>query len=44
MRPRIAVLNLGVADLVRSRSFYEGMGWVPRPESSEKAVFFELTD
>jgi predicted lactoylglutathione lyase len=42
MKPRIAVLNLGVADLARSRAFYEGMGWVARPESSERAVFFEL--
>ena len=42
MKPRIAVLNLGVANIARSRAFYEGMGWVARPESSERAVFFEL--
>jgi hypothetical protein len=42
MKPRIGVLNLGVADIARSRAFYEGMGWVPRPESTERAVFFEL--
>jgi predicted lactoylglutathione lyase len=42
MRPRISVLNLGVADLARARAFYEGVGFVPRPESSERAVFFEL--
>ena len=42
MKPRIAVLNLGVADIARSRAFYEGMGWVARPESSDRAVFFEL--
>ncbi len=42
MRPRISVLNLGVADLAKARAFYEGMGFVPRPESSERAVFFEL--
>jgi len=42
MRPRISVCNLGVSDLARARSFYEGMGFVARPESSERAVFFEL--
>ena len=43
MRPRISVLSIGVADLARSRKFYEeGMGLKPRPESSERAVFFEL--
>ena len=42
MRPRISVCNLGVADLARSRRFYEGLGFVARPESSERAVFFEL--
>ncbi|HWC28902.1 MAG TPA: VOC family protein [Dehalococcoidia bacterium] len=42
MRPRISVCNLGVSDLARSRRFYEGLGFVARPESSERAVFFEL--
>src|SRR5438093_413914 len=42
LKPRISVLNLGVADIERSRAFYEGMSWVARPESSERAVFFEL--
>lgn len=42
MRPRISVCNLGVSDLNRSRGFYEGLGFVARPESSERAVFFEL--
>jgi predicted lactoylglutathione lyase len=42
MRQRISVCNLGVSDLQRARSFYEGMGFVARPESSERAVFFEL--
>ena len=41
MKPRISVCNLGVADIARSRAFYEGMGFVARPESSERAVFFE---
>jgi len=43
MKPRISVLSIGVADLATSRRFYEeGMGLKPRPESSERAVFFEL--
>ena len=42
MRPRIAVCNLGVSNLARARSFYEGMGFVSRPESSERSVFFQL--
>ena len=36
-------MSIGVADLERSRRFYEeGMGLKARPESSERAVFFEL--
>ena len=42
MRPRISVCNLGVEDLAQARSFYEGMGFKARPESSERAVFFQL--
>jgi predicted lactoylglutathione lyase len=42
MRPRISVVNLGVRDLARARAFYEGLGFMARPESSERAVFFQL--
>lgn len=43
MKRRISVVSIGVADLERSRRFYaEGLGFEPRPESSERAVFFEL--
>jgi predicted lactoylglutathione lyase len=42
VRPRIGVVNLGVADVSRSRAFYEGLGFVARPESSDRAVFFAL--
>ncbi len=43
MRPKISVVSIGVADLERSRRFYEeGLGLKPRPESSERAVFFQL--
>lgn len=43
MRRRISVVSLGVADLERSRRFYaDGLGLEPRPESSERAAFFQL--
>jgi hypothetical protein len=43
VKPRISVLSIGVADLARSRRFYEqGLGLKARPESSDRAVFFEL--
>jgi catechol 2,3-dioxygenase-like lactoylglutathione lyase family enzyme len=43
MRRRISVISIGVADLERSRRFYaQGLGFVPRPESSERAVFFQM--
>jgi predicted lactoylglutathione lyase len=42
MKPRISVVNIGVADLERSRRFYEGLGFSPRPESNENVVFFQL--
>jgi uncharacterized protein len=42
MRRKISVLSIGVKDLEDSRRFYEGLGFVARPESSERAVFFQL--
>jgi uncharacterized protein len=43
VRRRISVVSLGVADLERSRRFYaDGLGFEPRPESSDRAVFFQL--
>jgi catechol 2,3-dioxygenase-like lactoylglutathione lyase family enzyme len=43
MRRKISVISIGVADLERSRRFYEtGLGLEARPESSERAVFFQL--
>jgi catechol 2,3-dioxygenase-like lactoylglutathione lyase family enzyme len=43
VRRKISVVSVGVADLERARRFYaEGLGFEPRPESSERAVFFQL--
>ena len=42
MKPRISMVALGVADLERSRAFYEdGLG-LPKLESPPGVVFFEL--
>jgi len=41
MECRISVVTLGVADLERSRRFYEqGLGWRPGKGSDESIVFF----
>ncbi|HEX5369500.1 MAG TPA: VOC family protein [Dehalococcoidia bacterium] len=43
MNRRISVISIGVSDLGRSRAFYEdGLGFEARPESSDRAVFFQL--
>jgi uncharacterized protein len=42
MKPRMAVCNVAVNDLEKSRAFYEGMGFIARPESDDRRVFFEL--
>ena len=39
MEQRISLLTLGVADVARSRRFYEGMGW--RGQEAEETVFFQ---
>jgi len=41
MDQRISILTLGVADLTRSRSFFERLGWRASSASSEAIVFFE---
>jgi len=43
MRQRLSVLNLGVADLARSRQFYvDGLGLPARPESTERAFWIDM--
>ena len=43
MEQRMSVLTLGVADLARSRRFYEqGLGWQPSNASNERIVFFQI--
>jgi catechol 2,3-dioxygenase-like lactoylglutathione lyase family enzyme len=43
MEQRMSVLTLGVADLARSRRFYEhGLGWQPSSASNEHIAFFQV--
>ncbi len=39
MEQRVSLITLGVADLRRSRAFYEGLGW--RGQDVEETVFFQ---
>ncbi|MFJ6718328.1 MULTISPECIES: VOC family protein [unclassified Streptomyces] len=39
MEQRISLVTLGVADLTRSRTFYESLGW--RGQETEETVFFQ---
>ena len=41
MKPRLNIVTLGVADLPRSRKFYQdAFGWKPAKGSSDQIVFF----
>ncbi len=41
MKPRLNIVTLGVADLQKSRDFYEkALGWKPAAGSDENIVFF----
>ena len=43
MKPKLSLVTLGVADLDRSRRFYEALGWqCPSWEPGSPVVFFEL--
>jgi predicted lactoylglutathione lyase len=41
MEPRVSLITLGVADLAKSRAFYEGLGWRSKSEAEEGVVFFQ---
>lgn len=42
MEPRISLVTLGVADVARSRRFYEALGWKASSASVESTTFFQL--
>ena len=41
MDRRLSLVTLGVADLDRSRRFYEGLGWTPGVVVDGEVVFFQ---
>lgn len=41
MEQRMSIVTLGVADLARSREFYERLGWRGSSASSAEIVFFQ---
>src|SRR4051794_30738610 len=41
MEQRVSLVTLGVADLARSRAFYEGLGWTTGAAPSDDVVFFQ---
>ncbi len=41
MRQRVTVVTLGVADLARSRRFYEALGWQTGAGIEDDVVFFQ---
>ena len=41
MEPRVSLVTLGVADLERSRAFYEALGWHSDSKPEDGVVFFQ---
>ena len=41
MEQRLSLVTLGVADVDRSRAFYEALGWTTRAEPGDDVVFFQ---
>jgi predicted lactoylglutathione lyase len=44
MRQRVSLVTLGVADLGRSRLFYEALGWATGADPGDDVVFFQAGD
>jgi uncharacterized protein len=44
MKQRVSLITLGVADLGRSRRFYEALGWSSGAEPGDDVVFFQVGD
>jgi hypothetical protein len=44
MRQRVSLVTLGVADVGRSRAFYEALGWRGVGGSGDEPVFFQAGD
>ena len=41
MEQRVSLITLGVADVKRSRAFYEALGWASSAEPGAEVVFFQ---
>ena len=41
MEQRISLITLGVSDLARARTFYEGLGWTTGAAPDDDVVFFQ---
>ena len=41
MEPRVSLITIGVADLERSRAFYEALGWRSESKPEDGVVFFQ---
>jgi predicted lactoylglutathione lyase len=41
MEQRLSLATLGVADVGRSREFYEALGWTTRAQPGDDVVFFQ---
>ena len=41
MEQRVTLVTLGVADLARSREFYEALGWTTGANPADDVVFFQ---
>ena len=41
MDQRVSLITLGVADLARSRAFYEALGWTTGAKPDDDVVFFQ---
>jgi uncharacterized protein len=42
MEQRLSIVTLGVADLIRSREFYERLGWKRSMANADGIVFFQV--
>jgi len=41
MEQRVSLVTLGVRDVASARTFYEALGWRPKPRSDDDVAFFQ---
>jgi uncharacterized protein len=42
MRQKLTMITLGVADIGKSKAFYEGLGWKQSPKSMDDLILYPL--